>query len=126
MSFGKIYHTNEKCISIFQSSPKSGCTSSAASNSGSSQASNADLKAQKIKEALEKMKEAKMKKIYVKIFLEDGNVKKLLIDERWTVLETMKQLAEKLNITLTPEHSIVEEYPDLHISKSPLLILRVK
>ena len=77
----------------------------------------ADEKAQKIKEALEKMKEAKIKKIYVKIFLEDGNVKGILIDERWTVLETMKKLAEKLEITLTPEHSIVEEYPDLHISK---------
>lgn len=76
-----------------------------------------DEKAQKIKEALEKMKEAKIKKIYVKIFLEDGNVKGILIDERWTVLETMKKLAEKVSITLTPEHSIVEEYPDLHISK---------
>lgn len=77
----------------------------------------AEIKAVKIKEALEKMKEAKMKKIYVKFFLEDNSTKGLLIDERWTVLETMKQLAQKLGIILTPEHAIVEEYPELHISK---------
>lgn len=58
-----------------------------------------------------------MKKIYVKIFLEDGNTRGMLIDERWTVLETMKHLAEKLKIPLTPEHVILEEYPDLHFSE---------
>jgi amyloid beta A4 precursor protein-binding family B protein 1-interacting protein len=77
----------------------------------------AEIKAAKIKEALEKMKEAKIKKIYAKFFLEDNSTKGLLIDERWTVLETMKQLAQKLGIILTPEHAIVEEYPELHISK---------
>lgn len=77
----------------------------------------AEIKAQKIREALEKMKEAKMKKIYVKIFLEDGLTKGLLIDERWTVAETMRQLADKLGIILTMDYAIVEEYPDLLISK---------
>lgn len=67
------------------------------------------------------MKEAKMKKIYVKFFLEDGTTKGLLIDERWTVLDTMRHLAIKLGIVLTPEHSIVEEYPDMHISKFEVL-----
>lgn len=76
-----------------------------------------DIKAQKIREALEKMKEAKMKKIYVKIFLEDNTTKGLLIDERWTVVETMRQLADKLGVILTSEHAILEEYPDLLISE---------
>ena len=83
----------------------------------------------KIREALEKMKEAKMKKVkgknkyfslpqvFVKIFLEDGSQRGLLVDERWSVAETMRQLSEKLNCALTPEHAIVEEYPHLHISK---------
>uniref|UniRef100_A0A7E4V1H3 Ras-associating domain-containing protein n=1 Tax=Panagrellus redivivus TaxID=6233 RepID=A0A7E4V1H3_PANRE len=95
-----------------QSSPKSVCASSTSSSNLS-----ADLKTLKVKEALEKMKEANMKKIFIKIFLDDGSDKGILIDERWTVLETMKQLAEKLGITLTPEHSIIEEYPDLHIKR---------
>ena len=103
---------NKQSSVFFQNSPKS-----ASGSTGVPVLTPAEEKAQKIKEALEKMKEAKIKKIYVKIFLEDGNVKGVLIDERWTVLETMKKLAEKLEITLTPEHSIVEEYPDLHISK---------
>ncbi|CAD5217728.1 unnamed protein product [Bursaphelenchus okinawaensis] len=76
-----------------------------------------ELKALKIKEALEKMKEAKRKKIYVKFFLEDNSTKGLLIDERWSVADTMKQLANKLGICLTPEHSIVEEYPEMHIKR---------
>uniref|UniRef100_A0A914CBF8 NAD(+) ADP-ribosyltransferase n=1 Tax=Acrobeloides nanus TaxID=290746 RepID=A0A914CBF8_9BILA len=78
------------------------------------QLSSSDVKAAKIREALEKMKEAKIKKIYVKFFLHDGSTQGLLIDERWTVLDTMKKLTEKLNITLTAEHSIIEEYPELH------------
>lgn len=77
----------------------------------------AEIKSQKIREALEKMKEAKMKKIYVKIFLEDGSTKGLLIDERWTVAETMRQFANKLGIILTSDHAIVEEYPELLISR---------
>ncbi|KAL3102997.1 hypothetical protein niasHT_026445 [Heterodera trifolii] len=76
-----------------------------------------EQKAQKIREALEKMKEAKMKKVFVKIFLEDGSQRGLLIDERWTVAETMRQLADKMNVQLTPEHAIVEEYPHLHIKR---------
>ncbi|CAD5222456.1 unnamed protein product [Bursaphelenchus xylophilus] len=95
-----------------QVSPKS-------SDSGTNepQLTDDELKALKIKEALEKMKEAKRKKIYVKFFLEDGSTKGLLIDERWTVADTMKQLANKLGVFLTPEHAIVEEYPEMHIKR---------
>lgn len=102
---------------LFQISPKSTSTGNVQEDSLSLLPAADAEKAAKIRQALEKMKEAKMKKIYVKFFLEDGSTKGLLIDERWTVAETMRQLAEKLCITLTPEHVIVEEYPDLYISK---------
>ncbi|KAF7638918.1 hypothetical protein Mgra_00001729 [Meloidogyne graminicola] len=70
-----------------------------------------------IREALEKMKEAKMKKVFVKIFLEDGTQRGILIDERWTVSELIRQLALKLNCAISPEHAIVEKYPKLLIKR---------
>lgn len=91
--------------------------SSAGSYNSAITISKDENKKAKIREALEKMKEAKMKKIFVKIFLEDGTQRGILIDERWTVAETMKQLAIKINCVLTPEHAIVEEYPKLLIKR---------
>ena len=59
-----------------------------------------------------------MKKVYVKIFLDDGsNTRGILVDERWTVRETMLQLSEKFGIQMTTESALVEEYPHLHISQ---------
>ncbi|CCD69132.1 Abnormal cell migration protein 10 [Caenorhabditis elegans] len=76
-----------------------------------------EAKAQKIRQALEKMKEAKVTKIFVKFFVEDGEALQLLIDERWTVADTLKQLAEKNHIALMEDHCIVEEYPELYIKR---------
>lgn len=96
---------------------------------------NARLKAEKIKIALEKMKEASVRKvqifmiliffpiwdfsetnflqIYVKIFSPNGSNKSILIDERWTVSYILRQLAEKNHVPLNPHHCIVEHYADL-------------
>ncbi|PAV79515.1 hypothetical protein WR25_08317 [Diploscapter pachys] len=76
-----------------------------------------DSKAAKIKLALEKMKEAKMIKMFVKFFVEDGEPLQMLIDERWTVSDTMKQLADKHHIQLMEDHCIVEEFPELYIRR---------
>ncbi|PIC38321.1 hypothetical protein B9Z55_010368 [Caenorhabditis nigoni] len=76
-----------------------------------------EAKALKIRQALEKMKEAKIIKMLVKFFVEDGQPLQMLIDERWTVADTMKQLAEKNHIALMEDHCIVEEYPELYIKR---------
>ncbi|CAI5445959.1 unnamed protein product [Caenorhabditis angaria] len=76
-----------------------------------------ELKALKIKQALEKMKEAKVTRIFVKFFVEDGPPLQMLIDERWTVADTMKQLADKNQIALMEDHCIVEEFPELYIRR---------
>lgn len=64
------------------------------------------------------MREADIKKIYVKFFVDDGSsTVSLLVDERWTVAECIRQIASKLKVNITEHHAIVEEYPELFISK---------
>jgi len=52
-------------------------------------------KAEKIRLAIEKIKEASIKKIFIKVFSEDGSAKSLLVDERMTVAQVCRMLAEK-------------------------------
>jgi amyloid beta A4 precursor protein-binding family B protein 1-interacting protein len=65
------------------------------------------------------MKEANIKKLFVKFFTADSGSKSLLVDERSTTAHVLKQLADKHRITLTINHAIVEAYPDLCMGKYP-------
>ena len=95
------------------------------------EAARAASKAEKIKMALEKMKEASIKKVnmladlspshtpppqlYVKFFTADGNFKMVMVDERSTCSYVLRQLAEKHRIALTLNHAIVEHHPELYM-----------
>ena len=48
-------------------------------------------KAEKIRLAIEKIKEASIKKIFIKVFGEDGSAKSLLVDERMTVSQVGRE-----------------------------------
>ncbi|CAJ0578955.1 unnamed protein product, partial [Mesorhabditis spiculigera] len=76
-----------------------------------------ELKAQKIREALEKIKKANITRIFVKFFVEVGQPLQLLVDDGWTVAETMRQISLKHNMILHEDHCIVEEFPDLRIKR---------
>ena len=77
----------------------------------------ARLKAEKIKIAIEKIKEASVKKLFIKVFTSDGSAKSLLVDEKMTVGNVTRILAEKNHVSLDPKWALVELVPDLYMER---------
>lgn len=71
------------------------------------------LKTDKIRIALEKIKEANIKKLYVKVFSIDGNTKSLLVDERQCCGEICTILSDKFHVPLSHRWCLIEILPDL-------------
>ena len=109
-----------------QSQSKSSSTSGISSNHHSplspgpqsSEAEEARVKAEKIKLAIEKIKEASIKKLFIKVFTADGAAKSLLIDEKMTVGHVTRILAEKNHVKLDPKWGLVELVPDLYMERA--------
>ncbi|CAH4038374.1 uncharacterized protein LOC123718691 isoform X2 [Pieris brassicae] len=74
-------------------------------------------KADKIKMALERMREANVKKLFIKAFSNDGSSKSLLVDEKMTCGYVTRLLADKNHVTMEPKYAIVEQLPDLHMER---------
>lgn len=72
-------------------------------------------KADKIKMALERMREANIKKLFIKAFSMDGSSKSLLVDEKMTCGYVARLLADKNHVTMEPKWAIVEHLPELHM-----------
>jgi len=77
----------------------------------------ARIKAEKIKIAIEKIKEASVKKLFIKVFTSDGSAKSLLVDEKMTVGHVTRILAEKNHVSLDPKWALVELVPDLYMER---------
>ena len=77
----------------------------------------ARIKAEKIKIAIEKIKEASVKKLFIKVFTSDGNAKSLLVDEKMTVGNVTRILAEKNHVSLDTKWALVELVPDLYMER---------
>ena len=75
------------------------------------------IKAENIKIAIEKIKEASVKKMYVKVFTSDGCAKSLLVDETMTVGQVTRILSEKNLVHLNPLWALVELSPELHLER---------
>jgi len=91
--------------------------SSGVSSSGSADEDAARLKAEKIKIAIEKIKEASVKKLFIKVFTSDGSAKSLLVDEKMSVGQVTRILAEKNHVSLDPKWALVELVPDLYMER---------
>lgn len=74
-------------------------------------------KADKIKLALEKLKEAKVKKLVVKVHLNDNSSKTLMVDERQTVRDILDNMFEKTHCDCSVEWCLYEVNPDLQIER---------
>ena len=77
----------------------------------------ARLKAEKIKLAIEKIREASIKKLFIKVFTADGSAKSLLVDEKMSVGHVTRILAEKNHVRLDPKWALVEHIPDLYMER---------
>uniref|UniRef100_A0A8C9WVF5 Amyloid beta A4 precursor protein-binding family B member 1-interacting protein n=1 Tax=Scleropages formosus TaxID=113540 RepID=A0A8C9WVF5_SCLFO len=77
----------------------------------------AQAKADKIKLALEKLKEAKVKKLVVKVLMNDGSSKTLMVDERQTVRDVLDSLFEKTYCDSNVDWCLYESNPSLQIER---------
>ena len=91
------------------------------SSTGSSTVVAADaaarLKAEKIRLALEKMREANVKKLFIKAFTTDGSTKSLLVDEKMTVGHVTRLLSDKNHVRMEPKWVLVEHLTDLYMER---------
>ncbi|CAF3686428.1 unnamed protein product [Rotaria sp. Silwood1] len=68
-----------------------------------------------IRLALEKIHEANIKKLFVKIYNEDQSTKNILIDETMSIYQILILLIHKYHLKPTINYSIVEDLPDLYL-----------
>ncbi|XP_051266107.1 amyloid beta A4 precursor protein-binding family B member 1-interacting protein-like [Dicentrarchus labrax] len=91
--------------------------SNTAKTSGVLQKREPQTKAEKIELALEKLKEAKVRKLIVKVLMSDGSSKTLMVDERQTVREVLDTLFEKTHCDCSIDWSLCETNPELQIER---------
>ncbi len=99
------------------SSGMSSTNSTSPTTTSSQEDQEAKIKAEKIKLAIEKIKEANVKKLFIKVFTSDGSAKSLLVDEKMTVNHVTRILAEKNHVKLDPKWTLVELIPDLYMER---------
>ncbi|KAL5006735.1 hypothetical protein ScPMuIL_015541 [Solemya velum] len=73
----------------------------------------ARLQAEKIRIALEKIKEAKIKKLFVRAFANDGSSKSILVDEKMNIGQICAILADKNHVRLNADLAVIEHLPEL-------------
>ncbi|NWR71836.1 AB1IP protein, partial [Centropus unirufus] len=77
----------------------------------------AQAKADKIKLALQKLKEAKVKKLVVKVHMYDNSTKSLMLDERQVTRDVLDNLFEKTHCDCNVDWCLYEMYPELQIER---------
>ncbi|KAI5699882.1 hypothetical protein M8J76_002825 [Diaphorina citri] len=84
-------------------------SSESSASSGARTMAQQNGKEEKIRLALEKMKQANVKKLFIKAFTSDGSAKSLLVDESMTCGYVTRLLAEKNHLAIDPRYERVYE-----------------
>ncbi|XP_016405288.1 ras-associated and pleckstrin homology domains-containing protein 1-like [Sinocyclocheilus rhinocerous] len=79
----------------------------------------AKQKAEKIRVALEKIKEAQVKKLVIRVHLSDESSKTVMVDERQTVRQVLDSLLDKSHCGYSLDWSLVEIITELQTDKGP-------
>lgn len=61
------------------------------------------------------MKEASVKKLFIKAFSSDGSAKSLMVDETMTCGYVTRLLADKNHRVMEPKWALLEHLPELHM-----------
>nr|XP_014345616.1 PREDICTED: ras-associated and pleckstrin homology domains-containing protein 1 isoform X2 [Latimeria chalumnae] len=77
----------------------------------------AKLKAEKIRVALEKIKEAQVKKLVIRVHMSDDSSKTMMVDERQTVRQVLDNLMDKSHCGYSLDWSLVETIPELQMER---------
>ncbi|XP_017547202.1 ras-associated and pleckstrin homology domains-containing protein 1a isoform X1 [Pygocentrus nattereri] len=77
----------------------------------------AKLKAEKIRVALEKIKEAQVKKLVIRVHLSDESSKTMMVDERQTVRQVLDSLLDKSHCGYSLDWSLVEMINELQMER---------
>ncbi|XP_076349372.1 uncharacterized protein LOC143246476 isoform X3 [Tachypleus tridentatus] len=85
--------------------------------SQSSQDNQARIKSEKIKLAMEKIQESKIKKVFIRAYTDDDSTKSLLVDERMNIAHVCRLLAEKNHTKMDLHWAVVERDYDLHLDR---------
>ncbi|XP_045707395.1 ras-associated and pleckstrin homology domains-containing protein 1 isoform X5 [Phyllostomus hastatus] len=77
----------------------------------------AKLKAEKIRVALEKIKEAQVKKLVIRVHMSDDSSKTMMVDERQTVRQVLDNLMDKSHCGYSSDWSLVETISELQMER---------
>uniref|UniRef100_A0A3Q3WXZ3 Amyloid beta A4 precursor protein-binding family B member 1-interacting protein n=1 Tax=Mola mola TaxID=94237 RepID=A0A3Q3WXZ3_MOLML len=91
--------------------------SDTAEASGAPRTGEPQTKAEKVKLALEKLKEAKVRKLIIKVLMSDGSSKALTVDERQTAREVLDKLFEMTHCNRDIDWSLCESNPELQTER---------
>uniref|UniRef100_A0A8C6SIL2 Ras association (RalGDS/AF-6) and pleckstrin homology domains 1b n=1 Tax=Neogobius melanostomus TaxID=47308 RepID=A0A8C6SIL2_9GOBI len=77
----------------------------------------ATQKAEKIRVALEKIKEAQVKKLVIRVHMSDESSKTMMVDERQTVRQVLDSLLDKSHCGFSPDWALVETITELRMER---------